>query len=103
MTIRFALIVIRTPEIEIVAHGDGPEHFAGKVGEAVLEIYPLKEGSSIEAGSRIGFTVAKLDEVMKTLHSKGVNIVGNAKQTDWGYGAVVRDPDGREVELTEGA
>lgn len=116
MPLRFGLVVLRSPQLEVVAdfyrllgidfikekHGKGPEHFAGRVGDAILEIYPLKQGSSIEPGSRIGFTVANLEELVKKLCSAGVMIIEEAKQTKWGYRAVVRDPDGRAVELSEG-
>jgi catechol 2,3-dioxygenase-like lactoylglutathione lyase family enzyme len=115
MTIQFGLIVIRSPQPDVVAafyrllgidfvkekHGKGPEHFAGKVDQAVFEIYPLNKGTAVELGSRIGFTVPKLEELMKSLRSEGVVIIEEAKQSDWGYRAVVRDPDGRSVELQQ--
>ena len=115
MTIEFALVVIRTVQVDNTVkfyrllgvdfvqekHGKGPEHFAGKVGGVVLEIYPLREGTASNPGGRFGFKVAKLEDLIKTLRSAGVAFIEEAKQTDWGYRAIVRDPDGRAVELQQ--
>jgi catechol 2,3-dioxygenase-like lactoylglutathione lyase family enzyme len=115
MTIRFTLVVIRTPKIDAAAefyrnlgieflkekHGKGPEHYSGKVGGTVLEIYPLSKDAPMESGGRLGFAVPKLDELLKKLRAHGVAVVEDAKETEWGYRAVVRDPDGRAVELTQ--
>jgi hypothetical protein len=39
-------------------HGKGPIHNAGKVGEAMLEVYPLPEaGPRTDTTTRLGFTV----------------------------------------------
>lgn len=115
MTIQLGLIVIRSRQPDILAsfyhllgldfvrekHGKGPEHYAAKLGEIVLEIYPMAKGSSVESGGRIGFNVSKLDELLMKLISAGVPIEEKAKQTQWGFRAVIRDPDGRAVELIQ--
>lgn len=88
--------------IELVEeqHADGPVHYAGKIGDAVLEIYPLPdEGGAADATTRLGFAVDRLAEVVQTLHAVGAVITAEPRQTAWGLRAVVRDPDGRAVEL----
>jgi predicted enzyme related to lactoylglutathione lyase len=83
-------------------HGTGPLHYAGRVGDAVLELYPLPEGVSLpDVTTRLGFAVDRLDEVMETIRRRGGDVVSPPKRTEWGYRAVVRDPDGRAVELYE--
>jgi len=33
--------------------------------------------------------------------SRGVTIILEPSQSDWGYGAIIQDLDGRKIELTE--
>jgi lactoylglutathione lyase len=83
-------------------HGRGPVHFAGRVGEVVLEVYPLPEqGHEADTTTRLGFTVARLAEVVAALEGIGTCITTTPQATEWGYRAVVRDPDGRAVELSQ--
>src|SRR5262249_3032512 len=67
-------------------HGNGPVHYAGKVGDVVIEIYPLPAGSMPDATTRLGFGVASLAAVLEAVRNTG---------------AVVRDPDRPPVELYE--
>jgi len=78
-------------------HGNGPEHYAATLSDdLVLEIYPAPDGVTPDSGLRLGFTVSDIEE---TLRSLGQN---NApRQTQWGLRAIVRDPDGRTVELMQ--
>jgi predicted enzyme related to lactoylglutathione lyase len=80
-------------------HGNGPRHYAGKLGEIVFELYPAKEDDVQDAAVRLGFRVAKLDHTILTLRAIGTPMINEPKVTDWGTRAVVRDPDGRAVEL----
>lgn len=81
-------------------HGKGPIHFAGQIGDAVLEVYPLAEDDIPADGTtRLGFAVEKVTEVVQTLQAFGTPVVTEPKATPWGFRAVVRDPDGRAVEL----
>lgn len=85
-----------TPE----RHGNGPLHYAGMVGNAVFELYPLPPGAAaVAATPRLGFAVADVNRVMRQLESFGVTIVSKPRQTEWGLRAVVKDPDGRTVEI----
>lgn len=83
-------------------HGTGPVHFAGHVGDVVLEVYPLPDGGMpVDATTRLGFAVESLADVMRKLQSIGTKIVTPPKETAWGLQAVVKDPDGRSVELIQ--
>jgi predicted enzyme related to lactoylglutathione lyase len=81
-------------------HGGGPVHYAGQVGATVIEVYPLSdENPTPDASVRLGFDVANLDGVLESLQSLGTLVIAVPRVTPWGYRAVVRDPDGRAVEL----
>ena len=83
-------------------HGDGPTHYAGRVGEALLELYPLPENAGpADVSTRLGFAVSGVDAVVGSLEDAGGAVVSQPWRTAWGYRAVVRDPDGRAVELCE--
>jgi catechol 2,3-dioxygenase-like lactoylglutathione lyase family enzyme len=79
-------------------HGNGPIHWAGRAGGVILEIYPIAEGDLPEL-TRLGFTVGDLSATLNRLAALGTTIDIPAKLTPWGTRAVVRDPDGRFVEL----
>jgi lactoylglutathione lyase len=87
--------------IELVEekHGQGPIHYAGRLGDVVLEVYPLPEAHSADATTRLGFAVERLTEVVDTLQTLGAVIVTQPQETAWGRRALVRDPDGRAIEL----
>jgi lactoylglutathione lyase len=79
-------------------HGQGPAHFAAKMGSLVLEIYPC-QGSQAPSPLRLGFRIESVDETLAHLRSHGVNIVREAHDSPWGRRAVVSDPDGNRIEL----
>lgn len=67
----------------------------------MLEIYPLAKGQhAADIHLRLGFTVDNLDEVIELVKE---NILSAPVQTDWGYMAIVTDPDGRKIEIYKGA
>jgi lactoylglutathione lyase len=81
-------------------HRDGPAHYAGQAGGTTIEVYPWPEdGPAPDSSVRIGFNVTDLGRVMVTLRGLGTSVVTEPRVTPWGYRAVVRDPDGRAVEL----
>lgn len=81
-------------------HGNGPAHYAGRVGETVLEVYPLAEDAgAVDATTRLGFAVGDLGQVVEALRASGAGVTSPPKLTTWGMRAVVQDPDGRAVEL----
>lgn len=83
-------------------HGNGPLHYASTGSNPVLEIYPLpKNITTPDSTSRLGFVVEDLVALVTTLQEINVTIVSPPAQTEWGFTAVVQDPDGRKIELTQ--
>lgn len=77
-------------------HGRGPQHYSAPLGDGIIEIYPLSDDAEADVTTRLGFEVVGLAAVLVRLSSESA-----PKQTPWGLRAVVRDPDGRAVELYE--
>lgn len=115
-TVRLNLVVLYSPDIERLRafylllglefereqHGRGPAHYAAQLGDAVLEIYPQPSASSADVSAvRLGFDVAWIDAVLDPLLAAGGSLVTAPQETQQGIVAVVRDPDGRKVELVE--
>ena len=83
-------------------HGSGPIHHAGRVGDLTLEVYPLPEGDGVpDATTRLGFRVPDLLEAVQAVEALGARVASRPQPTEWGFRAVVRDPDGRAVELSQ--
>ena len=81
-------------------HGKGEWHYSTEIGETVFEIYPLMEGQESPDNSlRLGFTVEDLDEKMENLRNRNVEIIREPKESEWGYFAIIKDLDGRKIEL----
>ncbi|TWU49273.1 VOC family protein [Rubripirellula reticaptiva] len=78
-------------------HGNGPVHYSAPLGDGILELYPLPEGTEADSSTRLGFGVADLPAVIEELGD--LTEVSGPKTTPWGLRAVVKDPDGRSVEL----
>ena len=103
-----SLLVLKTNQLDVLRefyarlgfvfqqeqHGRGPIHFSAPLGAGVLEIYPLPDGVVPDATTRLGFAVDDLPAALTELEEPPT-----AKKTAWGWRAVVRDPDGRAVEL----
>ena len=82
-------------------HGQGPVHWAAQSGGLVMEIYPARSSDEVDKTTRLGFDVDDLQSVVESLRDQGIEIVNQPKQTQWGLRAVVKDPDGRSVELIQ--
>ena len=87
-------------------HGEGPIHYATELGAVHYAIYPAQSpGSAPErhsAGDTFhGFFVDSLDEVVDRLRSTGALMLSNHEVMPWGCRIVVRDPDGRAVEVNQ--
>ncbi len=85
---------------ELEKHGNGPEHFAAKLGQTVLELYPRRNGKS-PSTVRIGFVVDDLTSVIETMRGAGDTIATEPADSPWGRRAVVKDPNGNAVELIQ--
>lgn len=88
-------------EFEKHRHGGGPEHFSAVLGGLVFEIYPLKEGEAGSGGLRIGFAVADVAGMFATWVEAGATAVVTPKMSEWGFRAVLDDPEGHRIELTQ--
>ena len=80
------------------AHGSGPEHYAHEDERGVFELYPATNVASDGDRTGLGFVVADLAEV----HARLVALSfapAEARDNPWGRTFVVRDPDGRRVEV----
>ena len=94
----------QTLGVELVQeqHGKGPVHYAGRAGDVVIEVYPLPDDAGpVDASTRLGFAVEDVAEVVRALEGVGARVVTPPKETTWGLEGVVKDPDGRSVELTQ--
>lgn len=81
-------------------HGNSPLHYGAKLGNVLLEIYPLsKTQPSADLNLRTGFSVDDFDAVMERLKLANVIFDVEPKETDFGFMAVIFDPDGRKIEL----
>ena len=81
-------------------HGDGPEHLTCDLGQMTLEIYP-GAGQSCTAGMRLGFGVSEVSASFARAMSRGGIAISDPRPGPWGKRAVVQDPAGHIVELTE--
>jgi lactoylglutathione lyase len=80
-------------------HGAGPRHLAAEVSGVVIEIYPAKTREDVDRTTRLGFSIPDLQGSIKALEGVGAEIGVGPRQTQWGLRAVVKDPDGRSIEL----
>ncbi len=82
-------------------HGAGVEHHAAELpGGVVFEIYPAIQDDTTTR-VRLGFRVASVDRIVAESVAQGVLVVSKPKDSEWGRRAVIADPDGNRVELTE--
>lgn len=105
------LLVLRTAKLEELKrfysalgarfecerHGNGAAHYAAVLGdELVLELYPALDAAPPDIGLRLGLSVDDVGETLRLLDQ-----TATPRQTPWGLRAIVRDPDGRTVELLQ--
>jgi len=81
-------------------HGNGPLHHACDLNGSVLEIYPASSASPRTSGARLGFCVSSIDQALKACGSEA-RIITAPHESEWGYRAVLQDPEGHKIELTE--
>ena len=86
-------------------HGAGPVHYSSDLSGTILEIYPGADGVAPDrkagGATMIGFYVKSLDATLTALEALQAEVVSGAKEGPWGKRAVVLDPDGRAIDLTE--
>ncbi|NOT93484.1 VOC family protein [Ferruginibacter sp.] len=108
------LIVLRTNDTKRLAdfyslfgltfdyhkHGNSPLHYSALIGQTVLEIYPLtKSQSEADKNLRLGFGIDNFDKTVLTLKELQVSFSLEPTQTEFGFMAIISDPDQRKIEL----
>jgi lactoylglutathione lyase len=108
------LLVVRTPDMARLAdfysllgltfdyhkHGKSPYHYSATLGSTTLEIYPLAKGQTeADKDLRLGFAVNNFETIIKLLQEKETEFLSEPMQTDYGFMAIIKDPDGRKIEL----
>jgi lactoylglutathione lyase len=79
-------------------HGSGLTHYSTRIGSLVLELYPETDAET--RGLRIGFSVVDLPTIMQVIERNGGSSVRVALDASPPH-AVIRDPDGHWIELTQ--
>jgi len=85
-------------------HGHGPLHFAAVDDDGgVFEIYPLRrsEGAGPTQELRIGFAVDDVQLTVNNLVANGAQLATPPTVSPWGLRAVITDPEGHHVEITQ--
>jgi lactoylglutathione lyase len=81
-------------------HGNSPYHYGASIGEMVLEIYPLtKSQSEADKSLRLGFGIDNFETIVQLLKENDVVFASHPIETEFGFMAIVVDPDGRKIEL----
>jgi catechol 2,3-dioxygenase-like lactoylglutathione lyase family enzyme len=81
------------------AHGSGPEHYAHEDDRGVFELYPATTAASGDM-TGLGFQVQDLGEASRRM-AEAQHAPGPIRDNPWGRSFVVRDPDGRRVEVSQ--
>lgn len=83
-------------------HCNSPYHYSATISQTVLEIYSLAKGQTeADKNLRLGFGIENFDAIIEQLKTLQVSFSMGPTQTDFGFMAVVVDPDGRKIELCE--
>ena len=81
-------------------HGNSPFHYSSTLGQTVLEIYLLtKSQTEPDKNLRLGFGLDNFDETIQKLIAQGISFSLEPTLTDFGFMAVISDPDERKIEL----
>jgi predicted enzyme related to lactoylglutathione lyase len=67
----------------------------------VLEVYPAKSADEVDSTTRLGFEVNDAVVVLERLRTAGFQVVKELSPGPWGTRAVVRDSDGRSVDIVQ--
>ena len=87
-------------EFEYHKHERSPYHYSATIGNTVLEIYPLARGQAEpDKELRLGFLLDNFDSVIGILREHQASFVSEPMHTAYGFSAIVKDPDGRKIEL----
>jgi predicted enzyme related to lactoylglutathione lyase len=82
-------------------HGNGLEHFSAELPGTVFELYPISSDGQSTLGTRIGFRVPSVDAALAALSDYPGAVLTPARDSEWGRRAIIADPDGHRVELSQ--
>ena len=86
-------------------HGTGPVHYSAQIGSSVMEIFPGEPAEPLSrkasGAAMLGFSVTSVDQAVEAVRNLGAQIVTAPTDSPWGRRAVVVDPNGRGIELSE--
>jgi lactoylglutathione lyase len=85
-------------EFTLEQHTTGPVHYSCQVGTTILELYPANSSAS---NVRLGLAVADVPTAVGLIRSIAAHI--DREPTPQDPTAIVRDPDGNRVELSQDA
>jgi hypothetical protein len=81
-------------------HGNSPFHYSALIEKTVLEIYPLSKNQvEPDKNLRLGFGIDNFDKTVLTLKQLQVPFSLEPTQTDFGFMAIISDPDERKIEI----
>lgn len=84
-------------EFDYQKHEQGVFHYSTKIGQTVFEIYPLLRGQTeADISTRLGFKIDDFEEKIALLSNF---IISKPVQMEFGLSAILKDPDGRKVEI----
>ena len=77
------------------------EHYSTIAGNCVFEICQLKQGESPTTNVFFGLNVSDLDSAVNAVKANHGTVNRVPETSDWGRTAVIRDPEGHRVLLTQ--
>lgn len=82
-------------------HGNGIEHLAAEMGSLIFELYPLRDNEKPD-NCRLGFSTKLLADLSDDLvHDENIPIVKPLTESNGRLVLVVKDPDGRTIEISQ--
>lgn len=82
-------------------HGKGPEHFSTTIDDFVMEIYPARSPDQVDSSTGLGFRCPDVGGLVERIRAQDAPIVREPESMPWGLQAIVKDPDGRSIILTQ--
>ena len=90
--------------LEVEEHEGTLPHWGATLGDVHFAIHPIEDfpdGRTGVGAVKLAFTVFDLAAVVKAIEAAGVDIVQEPTDTGFFVSAMVEDPDGNLVELTQ--
>ena|SRR3989344_7324475 len=77
-------------------HGKSPVHYSCQIDGILLELYPIQKEAN--RSTKLGFKVKNIDEILTKIPKY---IYDQKRETEYGPRAILKDPDGMWVLLSE--